>query len=489
VRSQPSAALPEGRRTQLDGPPTALDAELFRDSQLFRDRAGAMLIEDVPLAELAARYGTPLHVISERRLRENYRRLRDAFAARWPAGVDVSYSIKANPALAVRAVLNDEGAHGDCVGRSELEASLRAGTPGATLVLNGSDKSDDALAAAIRAGARINVDDLDEPERIRALAAAQGRRATVGIRARPDPSPLAARPTELAAGTIGSYVGRSKWGLDPQEAAVAARAMLAMDELELTALHCHLGRHVADPALFGALAESLVGTLALLRAQAGWSPAVLTVGGGFTQGRDPYFRKPRAGGAWPRVEDSFVEPIERFADELCSRLAAGLDAAGLAAPRLGLEPGRYIAGSAGLTVTAVGTVKRAHGRVWVEVDAAISQLGMSRSPTDAHALIPVRAGGGLLEVVDVVGPLCVLDVIAEQVPLEAVGRGSLIAILDTGAYADGEASNANSIGRPAVVLVSGAEHDLIRRRETFADVFARDAIPPRLAGGGAPRTS
>jgi diaminopimelate decarboxylase len=122
--------------------------------------------------------------------------------------------------------------------------------------------------------------------------------------------------------------------------------------------------------------------------------------------------------------------------------------------------------------------------VWVEVDTAITHIGMSRSPTDAHALTPVRARGRAEQRVDVVGPLCVLDLIAEQAPLEEMEPGELLAILDTGAYADGEASNANSIGRPAVVLVCGDQADLIRRRETFADVFGRDEIPARLIGSG-----
>jgi diaminopimelate decarboxylase len=135
-------------------------------------------------------------------------------------------------------------------------------------------------------------------------------------------------------------------------------------------------------------------------------------------------------------------------------------------------------------VTRVGTVKRSTDRVWVEVDAAITHLGMSRSPTDAHALTPVHTRTRPEELVDVVGPLCVLDLIAEQAPLERMEPGELLAILDTGAYADGEASNANSIGRPAVVLVCGEQADLIRRRETFADVFGRDEIPPRLLGDG-----
>jgi diaminopimelate decarboxylase len=455
------------------------------DSHLRRADDGELMVEGARLSDLVDRYGTPLHVMSESRLRENYRRIRDAFMARWDRGVEICYAIKANPALAIRRVLADEGAHGDCLGLPELRASLIAGTPGHTLVLNGNNKAEEAIRAAVRCGARINVDDSSEPARIRTIAAEEGQCARVGIRTKPDPAPLADRLTGLAPGTVGSYVARSKWGLDPVRTASAAAAILTMDELELVGLHCHLGRHFPDPELFGGLADSLGGTLSLLASEAGWHPEVVTFGGGFTQGRDPYSRKPPDGGAWPRVDDCFAPEIELYADALCTRLAEALDRAALPAPRLGLEPGRYIAGPAGVTVTRVGVVKRSSNRVWVQVDTGITHIGVSRCPTDAHAVTPVRTRGRAEEVVDVVGPLCVLDLIADQAPLERVQDGELLAILDTGAYADGEASNANSIGRPAVVLVCGEQADLIRRRETFADVFGRDEIPARLVGEGA----
>ncbi len=469
---------------KVSGPVAAVPVTRL-DTHLGRDDSGELMVEGLRVGDLAERFGTPLHVMSETRLRDNYRSIRDAFARRWDAGVEVCYAIKANPALAIRRVLADEGAHGDCLGLPELHASLLAGTPGPTLVLNGNNKHAEAIRAAVRCGARINVDDADEPFVVQAAAAAEGRRAPVGIRTKPDPAPLSDRVTELAPGTVGAYVARSKWGLPPLDTVSTARSILAMDELDLVALHCHLGRHLPEAGLFAALAESLVATLALLADELDWHPQVLTLGGGFAQGRDPYFRRPRPGEAWPRVDDCFAPPVARYADAICTQLAASLARVGLPQPRLGLEPGRFIAGSAGITVTRVGKVKRVRDHTWVEVDAAITQIGMSRSPTDAHALTAVRSSGRPEEVVDVVGPLCVLDLIAEQAPLEQVQPGELLAILDTGAYADGEASNANSIGRPAVVLVCGDQVDLIRRRETFADVFGRDHVPARLIGEGA----
>jgi diaminopimelate decarboxylase len=252
----------------------------------------------------------------------------------------------------------------------------------------------------------------------------------------------------------------------------------------LTTIHYHLGRHFAEPEMFALVAPGLGSLIGDLRDRTGWGPSFLALGGGFTQGRDPFFRKPELGRSWPTAADSFVEPIERYAEVFCNALAAELSRRGLPSPALRLEPGRYITASAGLTLTRVGTVKRSSRRTWVMVDTAVTHVGMSRSPRDAHAiLVTEEAPGEEAIVCDVVGPLCVPDIIMDQGTLPPVRRGSLLAILDTGGYADGEASNANAVGRPAVVLVRAGEAELIRRRETFGDVFGRDFIPSRLIAG------
>ena len=460
-------------------------AETQLDTHLSLDADGELHVERVPARELAERFGTPLHVISAGRLRHNYRRIRDAFAARWGAGVNVHFAIKSNPALAVRRILTQEGAGGDCLGVPELHASLVAGTPPERLVLNGNNKPDDAIELAARCGARINVDDLDEIERVSAVARAIGRAVTVGIRCKPGRGALEGRPSEMAALSIGAYAELSKWGLEPDDTVAAARAMRARPELRLVGLHYHLGRHLSGPQLFEDMAPGLADLAHRLQREAGWAPGSVTLGGGFTQGRDPFFRNSGALAAWPQASDDFVAPIEDFADAICSELQRRFDERGLPLPVLGLEPGRYITASAGVTLTRVGTVKQGRERRWVMVDSPGTHLGLSRSPRDAHAIVVADGSAPHEQVVcDVVGPLCVVDVVAQQATLPAVGRGALLSVLDTGAYADGEASNANSIGRPAVILVEGERADEIRRRETLGDVFGRDHVPPHLFAAG-----
>jgi diaminopimelate decarboxylase len=470
----------------------ALPATALRslDTHLSVAETGALLIEEVPAPELAERFGTPVHVVSETRLRENYRRIRDAFAARWQPGVNVYFAIKSNPALALRRVLAQEGAGGDCLGLHELWASLVGGVDPKRLVLNGNNKTEEAIEAAVRCGARINLDDLEEISRVATAARRAGRVVPIGLRVKPDLERFGARRSELMEMTVRSYAAVSKWGLEPDQAVAAARDVLSRPELELVGVHYHLGRHFPEPELFVDVVPGLASILARLRDEAGWTPSFLAIGGGFTQGRDPFFRKPASGDPWPTATDSFVAPIEDFADALCGELARELDARAVPKPVLELEPGRYLTASAGVTLTRVGTVKRGAERTWVMVDTCVTHIGMSRSPRDAHALVSADGATAGDEVVcDVVGPLCVLDIIMEQGTLPEVERGALLAILDTGGYADGEASNANSIGRPAVVLVNGPHAELIRRRETFGDIFARDTVPAHLLGDGDPRTS
>jgi len=459
--------------------------ETHLDTHLSVDVGGELHVEQVPARELAERFGTPLHVISGSRLRQNYRRIRDAFASRWSAGVNVHFAIKSNPAIAVRRILTQEGAGGDCLGVPELHVSLVAGTPPERLVLNGNNKPDDAIELAVRCGARINVDDLDEVERVAAMARAAERVVTVGIRSKPDRGALEEQSSEMAALSIGAYAELSKWGLEPDDAVAAARAILARPELRLVGLHYHLGRHLSEPELFEDMAPGLAHLSQRLQREAGWAPGSVTLGGGFTQGRDPFFRNSGALAAWPQAADDFVAPIEDFAEAVCSELQRRFSERGLPLPVLGLEPGRYITASAGVTLTRVGTVKQGRARRWVMVDSPGTHLGLSRSPRDAHAIVVADGSAPDHEVVcDVVGPLCVVDVIAQQATLPAVGPGALLCVLDTGAYADGEASNANSIGRPAVILVEAGRADEIRRRETLGDVFGRDRVPPHLYVAG-----
>lgn len=158
--------------------------------------AGELQIDGADVSNLLDRFGSPLNVIVERTVRANYRRVRQAFAACWPAPLRILYSIKANNTLAIRAILSDEGAGGDCFGLGELHATLTAGTAPALVVMNGSNKTRDEIEAAVAAGITINIDGIDEIGFI-ADACRDGRRVRVNLRLKVLPADLDKYVNEL----------------------------------------------------------------------------------------------------------------------------------------------------------------------------------------------------------------------------------------------------------------------------------------------------
>ena len=181
-----------------------------QDGPIRVDEDGALWIEGRSAADLADEYGTPLYVTSEAQIRANVRRLREAFAARWPH-VTLLFATKANANLAIRRLLLEEGVGGDCFGLGELALSLQAGVPPELLVLNGSNKQPAELRAAVEAGVTINIDDPSELDLVARLAEQLGRPADVCLRVLPfsyaDPTTLEPELAEIAADT-----SHDKWG-------------------------------------------------------------------------------------------------------------------------------------------------------------------------------------------------------------------------------------------------------------------------------------
>jgi diaminopimelate decarboxylase len=447
---------------------------------------GRLRVEGCDAHALAERHGTPLNVMSEDQLRRNVRRIAAAFAAAWPHGpVRLLPAIKANPTLALRRVLDEEGAGCDAFGAPEVEAALRAGTPPERISFNGPTKDDAALARAVTLGVRVTADSLDELERLDAVARGLGRRAAVRLRLRPHVPELTMLSDLVEAPfSVADAVLAYKPGI-PGDQVAAAGALLARAEgLDARGVHMHLPRHAADPQAWAVAMRAYAALIAELAAAAGgWRPREIDVGGGFPSARDPAGRAlARRSGAPP------PPPIEAFADAVGSALAAALQAAGIAIDGVVLEaePGRSLYGDAGVHLTRVLSVKRQSAPAlytWIETDTSEAFLpdGLLE-----HNRWTVLAAGRMDDPPalrgDVVGRSCGFDVLASAVELPELAAGDLLAILDTGAYQDAASSNFNAMPRPATVLVSGDRDALVKRRETLADVFARDVAP-----GGAGR--
>ena len=464
-------------------------AELLSDDDTLSVRDGRLLLEDLELTALAERFGTPLYVVSEAQLRGNIRTLATAFASNWQEGeVLVMPSIKANFSLALRRILTEEGAGCDTFGAAELEAALRAGVDPALISLNGSSKDARLIERAVAAGVRITLDSLRELELAREAAAGLGVTAEVRFRVRPwldldEASDFHSDPV-----SIGIAAQRYKPGIPTEQLLALDPAAIESPEINLRGLMAHVGRQGRNPRIWNQLARwiaELSGRLSGL--WRGWRPIEIDVGGGFPMPRDPF-----GGADRPTGQDVAPPAIDEYAAAIGAGLREGLGEYGLdsAGLRLEIEPGRALYGNAGVHLTRVLGVKRQLEPIpytWVETDTSevfLADVVFERNRW--NAIVAERAAERRSQVADVVGVSCNLDVIVPDAELPEVEAGDVIVFLDTGAYQDANASNFNAMPRPATVLVRGGEADLIKRRETIAEVFARDLVPERLRGATAP---
>jgi diaminopimelate decarboxylase len=457
--------------------------------QIFRAPDGGLYIEGVAAADIAAEFGTPTFVISETQLRSNAREFVVAMSAAWPGELQPMYAIKSNYVLAVRRILFQEGFGGDCFGMGELRASLMAGAIPETLAVNGSNKTQEVIDAAVQAGVRIHMDDVDELEMIRDAVQRLGRQALIGIRVRADGREFENVGSEYAGGMpIKTLMEESRWGLTVEQAIdVGSRALAASDEVTFAGVHQHLGRHMGTTDMVALAVPGYVRFVAAMRdGLDGWTPTWMDFGGGITRGRDPFARRHRPG--WPAVTERRAPSIEAYAQAFSEAMLREHDTYDLPLPRVEFELGRYLIASSVTVLTTVGSVKRSQ-YTWVNCDTSVYQLGLDLMPFHAFAVSPGNVDDAReAERVRLHGPSCIDDLIAEGLDLPRPQRGDLLAIHDVGAYSDSEASNANAVPRPASVLVHGDKVELVKRRETHGEIFARDLIPTRLHGTvGAPQ--
>src|SRR5262252_2420932 len=457
------------------------------DGAAFSVRDGCLYVEELACTELAVRFGTPLYVMSETRLRSNVRRIGAALAGGWPLGsARLLPSIKANPTIATRAVLTSEGVGCDTFGETELEMALRAGVPPALISVNGASKSTALIGRAVAVGARVTLDSERELPIAEKAAADAGMTARVRIRLRPRLDGVEA-PSDFASdGTSIREVFQSyKAGVPIDDAAALGRAALDSPHIDLVGVHAHLARQTADVSIWRAQIASFADLLAEMSARwGGWIPAEIDIGGGWPSPLDPVGR---------RADQARTRPLPADAAEYASAVAGSLADAlrdrGLAREGMLLEaePGRAVYADAGLHLATVTNVKRQRDpdrRCWIETDTSEVFL---LDTTLEHALFPVvsatRGHARPAFLADITGISCNFDVIAAAVEVPDVQPGEVLAFLETGAYQDASAANFNGLPRPATVLVCGATAEVVKRRETIEDVLGRDSVPVRLQAG------
>jgi diaminopimelate decarboxylase len=406
-----------------------------------------LVLEDVPLAAIADAAGTPCWVISAGTLRSRLARLRQAFD---PAGVHLHYAVKANDHLAVLRLMAQGGAGMDVVSGGELQRALLAGVAPERIVFSGVGKRPDELEAAAAAGiAQVNVESAAELEMLSAIAAVGGHRVRVALRVNPD----------VDAGTHAKITtGRAdnKFGVGLHEVLPLYVHAAALPGVEPVGLAVHIGSQIAAMAPFRAAYARIAASVRALR-EAGQSVTRVDCGGG--------------------LGISYHDEAEGAPAAWAGAVAYAFGGLGL---ELMVEPGRWLAGPAGLLLTSVVLSKTADDRRFVVLDAAMNDLLRPALYEAWHAILPVSAADAAAphSPADVVGPVCETgDTFARQRPLPALRPNARVAILDTGAYGSVMSSTYNARPLAAQILVDGARWDIICPRQPVEALWAAETIP------------
>jgi len=403
-------------------------------------REGVLHAEEVPLEDIARRFGTPCYVYSRAAIESAYGGFARALRGRESL---VCYSVKANSNLAVLSQLARLGAGFDIVSGGELARVLAAGgEPGKTL-FSGVGKSEREIQFALEKGIRcINVESEAELARVDRVAHALGRRAPIALRVNPDIDPKT-HPY------ISTGLRESKFGVAHGEAERLYQRAASLKAIEVVGIGCHIGSLLTEAGPFVAAAERLVVLVERLE-RLGIQLRHIDVGGGIGI----------------RYRDETPEPVAAF-------VAGALAALGARRETVVFDPGRSIVGNAGALLTRVEYVKPG----FLVVDAAMNDLIRPALYGAWHDVRPLRESAPGETVYDIVGPVCEsADFLAKGRRLAAV-EGDLLAVLSAGAYGMSMSSNYNSRPRAAEVLVDGSSAHLVRRRESVDDLIAHERIP------------
>lgn len=414
----------------------------------FSNEKGQMIIGEIKATELVERFGSPLYVTDEKAVRENFRNIRDAFKPYMPARVH--YACKANAALAILRILQQEGSYIDAVSIGEVDACLRAGFPPERILYTGVNVSTKELQQLVARKVMINVDSLSELQRLADIS------TDVDISFRVNPQVGAGHHTHVVTGAKST-----KFGIPKDQIIHAYDLALELGFMPF-GLHAHIGAGVQEVAPFAEVTEVLVGLVNEIEHRLSLKLEVLDIGGGVGI---PY-----------RPEDQAMD-LDAYAREVTSRIKGRCSAKTVA-----IEPGRYIIADTTVLLTSVVDVKDTGDKRFCGVDAGFNTLIRPAFYGSYHHVAVANKFQSPGEFTyDVVGPICESgDFIAKDRLLPKVEEGDVIAVYDAGAYGFTMSSQYNMRGKPREVLVKDDLASLIREAETTDDLLRLERIPSRL---------
>jgi diaminopimelate decarboxylase len=421
---------------------------------------GTLMVEQLSARDVAQAHGTPTYVYSAQALREGLGTIQKAFAAIDPL---VCFSVKSCPNLSVLKLLVDHGAGLDVVSGGELRRALQAGAPPEKIVFAGVGKSRAELTLAIEQGVLMfNVESTAELERINEIAGQLGRKVQLALRVNPD---VADETTHAKTSTGGR---ETKFGI-PLHHAEKIITDGGFEHVDICGLHVHLGSPLSEASPY-LLAIDALEQMEQRLAAAGREIRYINVGGGYPV--------------------SYASPGQSFRPvlEIGQAISERLQSFRARGKKFVVEPGRSVVANAGMLICQVEYMKQGWDHKIAIVNAGMNTLIRPTLYGAFHLMWPAQYDGFSgdweavarvpaegLEKVDVVGPICETgDYLALSRSLPALKGGDLLAVFSCGAYGMSMASNYNSHGRPAEVLVDGDQMRLIRRREVYEDLVAHE---------------
>ena len=421
----------------------------------FRYREARLFCEDVDLAQVAQKFGTPLYVYSASTILDHYRRLNDSLGNLDHA---ICYAVKANSNLAILRLLAGQGASFDIVSGGELFRVLKAGGAAARCTFAGVGKSREEIEDALDAGVySFNVESEAELEHINRIAAAKNVRAPIALRVNPD----------VEASThkyISTGRSENKFGIALDRIRSVYETAAKMSHLKIRGVQMHIGSQITDAKPFAEAIAKVAPVARELKER--YAIEFFSIGGGM----GIIYKRALESGSGKWWHDHEGESSAFSVEAYANAIRPPLQSLGL---RILIEPGRFLVGNAGVLLTRVRYIKFAEQKKFVIVDAGMNDLIRPALYQSYHEIIPVLAGGADpgREVVDVVGPVCESgDFFAQDRELPEFREGDLAAIMSAGAYGFVMASNYNSRPLPAEVLVNGAHATLVRARQTYEDL-------------------
>lgn len=414
----------------------------------FKYRNSELYAEGVPVKKIAEEAGTPVYIYSHNTLVRHLKAYREAFDGQPHL---ICFALKANSNPAVLRTLAKNGSGADVVSGGELFLALKAGIPAKKIVYAGVGKTDKEIAEALKAGILMfNVESSDEMAAINRVAGSMNQKAPVALRVNPDIDPRT-HPY------ISTGLKESKFGIPIEKALENYRLTKKLPNLEIVGIHKHIGSQITTLQPFVDALEKVVTLAKTLRGE-GIEIKNLDIGGGL---------------GIPYNDEHPPRP-----KELSRALLPLLKESGL---NIILEPGRSIAGNAGIFVTKVLYKKQHPKKEFVIVDGGMNDLLRPSLYSAFHNVIPLKKNSRKKIRSDIVGPICESgDFLAKERDLNNLSQGEKIAVMSCGAYGFTMSSNYNSRPRVAEVMVKGNKFYIVRERETYRDLVRGTKVPDFL---------